>query len=620
MKIDQTKAVTDGQILNTKRDIFSSIEIVRGSVRENYDKMQENKYSIDHIKDNFKRYDIIVHDYLHRIDILNGKFETLDQTKIDKDYLSKNILEMKRTLKDSEIKLRRILGISDEQWENFKDGTDFQLALELQKPLSFLNEKIFDHIQMTQYKKSVLNSRQEFVKMHRYSVAKYEYFSQGQQSGKQTPEVIQREKYLQILAELNDSIIKLSKNMPDSMLSQSPTKNRFRLSEVSDAKLLTKRLTMVDAEIKHYDLKGNGDQNNKDFDNSDSSGEGFKIRRGLKNRRNGSRQRNKSYQYGKKKKVNKCYSTVGVWRYKRLKIPHRKKTKKQSSSVKQLNHEEAIFSKEETEIMNKYKAQNLPEFVEKQVNRIVGPKKVSKHDKKNLSKDLTTRFAPMKSGTFKIDINDKPTENIISKIKSSKKKHKRDRSHSKKKKHKKHKHKSKHKEKERDNDKYTGIRKKLSITPEVTEDEPKIETKKEPKIESYHAQQDNNISKEPSANSKTTKQKHNDSKADAQNTSFNKEVAEDNSHSLDISGAESVRKSVDKSLHSHKNKTKSKKQRKPTMNKSRDNTSDAVDSQESKFNAQIPSLVNAKGQKKGSIEEKRVSSSRQSVSKIIANK
>ena len=155
MKIDQTKAVTDGQILNTKRDIFSSIEIVRGSVRENYDKMQENKYSIDHIKDNFKRYDIIVHDYLHRIDILNGKFESLDQTKIDKDYLSKNILEMKRTLKDSEIKLRRILGISDEQWENFKDGTDFQLALELQKPLSFLNEKIFDHIQMTQYKKSV---------------------------------------------------------------------------------------------------------------------------------------------------------------------------------------------------------------------------------------------------------------------------------------------------------------------------------------------------------------------------------------------------------------------------------------------------------------------------------
>ena len=204
----------------------------------------------------------------------------------------------------------------------------------------------------------------------------------------------------------------------------------------------------------------------------------------------------------------------------------------------------------------------------------------------------------------------------ISKIKSSKKKHKRDRSHSKKKKHKKHKHKSKHKEKERDNDKYTGIRKKLSITPEVTEDEPKIE----PKIESYHAQQDNNISKEPSANSKITKQKHNDSKADAQNTSFNKEVAEDNSHSLDISGAESVRKSVDKSLHSHKNKTKSKKQRKPTMNKSRDNTSDAVDSQESKFKAQIPSLVNAKGQKKGSIEEKRVSSSRQSVSKIIANK
>ena len=378
LKIDQTKAVIDGQILNAKRDIFCSIETVRVDVRESYNKMQENKYAIDHIKDNFKRYDIIVNDYLHRIDVLNDKFEKFDMEKMDKDDLSKSILEMNRMFKDSEIKLRRILGISEEQWENHKDGNDFQLALELQKPLSFLNEKIYDHIQMTQYQKSVLNSRQEFVKMHRYSVNKYEYFIQGQLSGEQTPEVIQRKKYLQILSDLNDSIIRLSKNMPDSILSQSPNNNRFMSSEFPDNNLLSKGLTMIDAKIKHYDLKGGDDGNNYDLDNSDSSGEGFRIRRGLSNKRSGNKQRGRSY-----RRDNKCYSTVCLWKYKRLKIPNKKKSGKESISVKNLFSKEVIFSKEETEIIGKYKTQSLPEFIIKRINKISDSNKVLKRDKNN---------------------------------------------------------------------------------------------------------------------------------------------------------------------------------------------------------------------------------------------
>ena len=101
------------------------------------------------------------------------------------------------------------------------------------------------------------------------------------------------------------------------------------------------------------------------------------------------------------------------------------------------------------------------------------------------NKDLTIRFSPMKSENFKVDISNKHTDDIIKKLKSSKKKHKRDRSYSKKRKHKKRKHKSKgkgkDKDRERNNDhgieKFTRLKKRLSITPEVTEDEPKYDSK-----------------------------------------------------------------------------------------------------------------------------------------------
>ena len=85
-----------------------------------------------------------------------------------------------------------------------------------------------------------------------------------------------------------------------------------------------------------------------------------------------------------------------------------------------------------------------------------------------------------------------------------------------------------------------------------------------------------------------------------------------------------MRKSVDKSIHSNKNKLKSIKH---TMNKSKNSTSEVVEdnSQDSKFNAQVPLTANTKGQKqarnkKGSKEGKRVSNSnisRLSISKVI---
>ena len=54
LKIEQQKVIIDGQIIEAKRNIYTSIDNIKVNINENYSELKEIKYSIDNIKDIFK--------------------------------------------------------------------------------------------------------------------------------------------------------------------------------------------------------------------------------------------------------------------------------------------------------------------------------------------------------------------------------------------------------------------------------------------------------------------------------------------------------------------------------------------------------------------------------------
>ena len=54
LKIDQQKITIDGQIIEAKRNIYTSIDDTKNIIKNNYDEIKELQYSINNIKDIFK--------------------------------------------------------------------------------------------------------------------------------------------------------------------------------------------------------------------------------------------------------------------------------------------------------------------------------------------------------------------------------------------------------------------------------------------------------------------------------------------------------------------------------------------------------------------------------------
>lgn len=90
-------------------------------------------------------------DYVNRVDFVRNHAEKLETSKLGFDDLNRETLELKRIVRNSEFKFRKYLGISDEEWEKFSESAPNLDNIHNQKPMSFTNEKIMQHIDMTNY-------------------------------------------------------------------------------------------------------------------------------------------------------------------------------------------------------------------------------------------------------------------------------------------------------------------------------------------------------------------------------------------------------------------------------------------------------------------------------------
>ena len=67
----------------------------------------------------FKKYDVIVQDYVNRIDYLNNRMDGMEDKKLSKEMLNTEVMNFKRIVKNIEVKARKYIGISEEEWEGF---------------------------------------------------------------------------------------------------------------------------------------------------------------------------------------------------------------------------------------------------------------------------------------------------------------------------------------------------------------------------------------------------------------------------------------------------------------------------------------------------------------------
>ena len=79
--------------------------------------------------------------------------------KLGFDDLSRETLELKRIVKNLEIKFRKYLWITDEQWENFNEDRPNIDNIQDQIPPIFDNEKLFQQINMTNYLRKLVLSK-----------------------------------------------------------------------------------------------------------------------------------------------------------------------------------------------------------------------------------------------------------------------------------------------------------------------------------------------------------------------------------------------------------------------------------------------------------------------------
>lgn len=115
-------------------------------------------------------------------------------------------MEIKREIRNSELKFRKFIGISDEEWDTFDPDDPNMENAHNQKPMSFSNEKILHHINMTTYLSKMVVMKKEMLNIYEYSTKQFQAFSEYHRSGNPSPEEIQKEQLLRRLQILNDSL------------------------------------------------------------------------------------------------------------------------------------------------------------------------------------------------------------------------------------------------------------------------------------------------------------------------------------------------------------------------------------------------------------------------------
>jgi hypothetical protein len=181
---------------------------------------------------------------------LENKIDNLDNQKVDKDSLAAEILRLKRFIRNSEFKTMKFLEISEEIWDGHVNEHTETLELENQKPLSFMNGKIMNHINVTNFLRSILSKKQEYIRLFEYSKSQYDKFAEFSPSDNKTVEEIQKEKFLSILSSINLSIISDSEYMKDG-----EPQIFIQKSSRKQSKQLSKKSTKRSPRIKQYNLK-----------------------------------------------------------------------------------------------------------------------------------------------------------------------------------------------------------------------------------------------------------------------------------------------------------------------------------------------------------------------------
>ena len=226
------------------------------------------------LKTFLNKYDIIVEDYVNKVDFVRNHAEKLESSKLGFDDLNRETLELKRIVRNSELKFRKYLGITDEEWEKFSELAPNLDNIQNQKPLSYSNEKIVQHINMTNYLRKSVLSKLEMLNIYKYSTEQYSIFSERHQSGNPSPEEIQKERLLVLLKSINDSLLKESETMKEFVGMAAPDANMT--GRGLNLNLANKRLSFLNPLIKHFEANNQSNQIKLPGENDSSDEDGGK--------------------------------------------------------------------------------------------------------------------------------------------------------------------------------------------------------------------------------------------------------------------------------------------------------------------------------------------------------
>ncbi|CAI2367510.1 unnamed protein product [Moneuplotes crassus] len=208
------------------------------------------------------KYDVILNDYVNRVEYLNRQIEEIREEKLSSDQLNTHILNFKRMAKNIEVKSRKYIGISEAEWEEFDNSAI------VDRPFSYRNSYISHYTQTISLLNTVCLAKKELYKIYESSRKKYldlrdekvEFFS--------TQEEKQRKFFLKKLKDLNDSMYLKYQGFRDSS-DDSPSSSRILRLDLSN-----KYGSKPDEKIKKFklkDLSKNSQTYSKLDDSSDDS-------------------------------------------------------------------------------------------------------------------------------------------------------------------------------------------------------------------------------------------------------------------------------------------------------------------------------------------------------------
>ena len=218
LKIDQEKAILDSKILVGKRNMYDYINNVIVDVKHNLSQITDMKSLIANTNTTFRKYDVIVQDYVNRTDYLQINLERVENEKLGKDMLNKKVLDLKRFVQNTQVKILKMCGISDQLWNNGVTQDTPTVDYETQRPLSFRNEKLLSHITITNFLRSTLKKKSEFVSLHSHSVRQYQILGYEEPTDPDSIEEKQRHNYLEIIHNINQQLLEESEAMKDDKL------------------------------------------------------------------------------------------------------------------------------------------------------------------------------------------------------------------------------------------------------------------------------------------------------------------------------------------------------------------------------------------------------------------